>query len=193
MFLPLVTIYHSTYIQPKKQFKVQIIGILEEKDTFIDQKCTSFFSQETVPKASLPSSHLSTKKSSSNCLSFVHILVKTFLSLSCPDLYFLRVRSSVSLKGGRLVTRLAIQLRSTGMNTHNFWWQHFLTPLLPDKNIARFLSAKLSKPQGISPSFTTWRFVFIITKIKSHNRFCSDDLGEWRCWSSGLDLYTNLA
>ena len=27
-------------IQPKKQFKVQIIGILEEIDSFNDQKCT---------------------------------------------------------------------------------------------------------------------------------------------------------
>ena len=26
--------------QPKKQFKVKIIGILEEIDSFIDQKCT---------------------------------------------------------------------------------------------------------------------------------------------------------
>ena len=26
-------------IQPKKQFKVQIIGIFEEIDSFIDQKC----------------------------------------------------------------------------------------------------------------------------------------------------------
>ena len=30
----------TIYIQPKKQFKVQIIGILEEIDSFIDQKCT---------------------------------------------------------------------------------------------------------------------------------------------------------
>ena len=28
-------------MQPKKQLKVQNIGIFEEKDSFIDQKCTS--------------------------------------------------------------------------------------------------------------------------------------------------------
>ena len=33
-------------IWPKKQFKVQIIGILEEKTPLIDQKCT----YEKVPK-----------------------------------------------------------------------------------------------------------------------------------------------
>ena len=50
---------------------------LEEIDSFFDQKRTSFFSQETVPKASLPSSILATKKSSSNYLAFVPIRVKT--------------------------------------------------------------------------------------------------------------------
>ena len=92
---------------------------LEEIDSFFFyQKRTSFFSQETVPKASLPSSVLSTKKSSSNCLAFVPIRVKKIVS--CPDLYFLRVRSSVSLKDGRLVTPHVTQLKSTGKNTLNF-------------------------------------------------------------------------
>ena len=33
---------YNICIQPKKQFKGQIIGILEEIDSFIDQKCTAW-------------------------------------------------------------------------------------------------------------------------------------------------------
>ena len=34
-------IIYCIYMQPKKQLKVQYIGIFEEIDSFIDQKCTS--------------------------------------------------------------------------------------------------------------------------------------------------------
>ena len=43
---------------------------------FLTKNAPLFFSQDTVPNASLPSSVLSTKKSSSNCLAFVPIRVK---------------------------------------------------------------------------------------------------------------------
>ena len=36
------TIQYTVYMQPKKQLKVQYIGIFEEIDLFIGQKCTSW-------------------------------------------------------------------------------------------------------------------------------------------------------
>ena len=42
---------YTIHIQPKKQFKVQIIGILEEIGSFIDQKCTSWKCEKNLGRA----------------------------------------------------------------------------------------------------------------------------------------------
>ena len=40
--LKILYVLYIIYVQPKTKFKVQIISILEEIDSFIDQKCTSW-------------------------------------------------------------------------------------------------------------------------------------------------------
>ena len=45
-------------LQPKKQFKVQIVGILEEVGSSIDQKCTSWKCDKKIEQGSPPAPYL---------------------------------------------------------------------------------------------------------------------------------------